>query len=126
MAKEITWFGKSEEEAKKLDLKQFIELIPARERRSLKRGFTDQQKILIKSLESGEDNVKTACRDLVIIPLMVGKTLNIHSGKEFIPIKITVDMLGHRLGEFVITRKSVKHSAAGIGATRSSKAISAR
>jgi small subunit ribosomal protein S19 len=57
---------------------------------------------------------------------MIGKTINVYSGKEFVPVRVTLDMVGQYLGEFVPTRKPVKHSAAGIGATRSSKAISAR
>jgi small subunit ribosomal protein S19 len=126
MAKEITWHGKSEEQVKKMDLKEFMELTNSRQRRSLKRGFNDKQKIFLKSLSGDGDNIKTHCRDMVIIPQMVGKTIEIYNGKEYVPVKIFADMLGHYLGEFAHTRKAVKHSAAGIGATRSSKAISAR
>jgi len=126
MARETTWMGKSEEDVKKLDMKEFLKLVPSRTRRSLKRGFTDQQKILIKRIDANAPNIKTHCRDMIIIPSMVGKTLKVYSGKEFLPVMITNEMLGHYLGEFVMTRKSVTHSAAGIGATRSSKAISAR
>ncbi|MBS3169089.1 30S ribosomal protein S19 [Candidatus Woesearchaeota archaeon] len=126
MAKEFTWRGKSEEEIKKLDLAQFSLLVPARQRRTLKRGFTDFQKKLLKRLEAGENNVKTHCRDLIILPLMVGRTLKIYNGKEYVPVLIASDMIGHYLGEFAHTRKSVSHSAAGIGATRSSKSVSAR
>lgn len=126
MAKELSWRGKNEEEVKKLDLKQFMELTTSRQRRSLKRGFTENQKELLAVLNQGKDNVKTHCRALVILPQMVGKTLQVYNGKEFIPVRITVEMLGHNLGEFSHSRRGVKHSAAGIGATRSSKAISAR
>ncbi|MBS3166136.1 30S ribosomal protein S19 [Candidatus Woesearchaeota archaeon] len=126
MAREITWMGKSEEEVKKLDMKEFLKLVPSRTRRTLKRGFTDQQKLLIKRIDANAPNIKTHCRDMIIIPSMIGKTLKVYSGKEFLPVMVTNEMLGHYLGEFVMTRKSVTHSAAGIGATRSSKAISAR
>ena len=77
-------------------------------------------------IEAGENNVKTHCRDMVIVPQMVGKTLRIYNGKEYLPVAIIASMLGHYLGEFSPTRKGVTHSAAGIGATRSSKAVSAR
>jgi len=50
----------------------------------------------------------------------------VHNGKEFVPIDITIDMLGHRLGEFSVTRQKVKHGAAGIGATRSSASASVK
>ncbi len=126
MAKEFTWRGKSEEEIKKLSLKEFSLLVPARQRRTLERGFTVFQKRLLKRLEAGENNVKTHCRDLIILPLMVGKTLRIYNGKEYFSVIIAADMIGHYLGEFSHTRKNVTHSAAGIGATRSSKSVSAR
>ena len=120
------WKGMSEEEVKNLDLNEFIELISSRQRRSLKRGFTEAQKAFMKRIETGEDNVKTHCRDVVITPVMLGKTIKVYNGKEFKQIMITLEMLGHFLGEFSHSRKLVSHSAAGVGATRSSKAISAR
>lgn len=124
--KQFTWKGKSEEEVKQLDLPTFATLVPARQRRTLKRGFTEQQKSLIKRLETGADNIKTHCRNMIIIPIMLGKLIRIHNGREFIPLTITAEMLGHYLGEFAHSRKMVTHSSAGVGATRSSKAISAR
>ncbi len=126
MAKEFTWRGKTEEELKKLDLKEFMNLTTSRQRRSLQRGFTDAQKAFMKRIEAGENNVKTHCRDIVIVPQMLGKTVRVYNGKEFLPVTISAAMLGHCLGEFSHTRKGVSHSAAGIGATRSSKAVSAR
>ncbi len=126
MAKELTWKGKTEEEVKVLEMKEFMKLVPARQRRSLKRGLTGPQKKLIKSIEQENKNLKTHCRDLVIIPSMLGQTIKVYNGKEFLPVMITLEMLGHYLGEFSLSRKVVSHSAAGIGATRSSRAISAR
>lgn len=126
MAKEIKWYGKTDDEIKLLDLKSFAKLIPARQRRSLQRGFTSQQQRLMRMLERGSSSVRTHCRDMVIIPIMLGKMIHVYNGKEFHPVTITSEMLGHYLGEFSMTRKSVTHSSAGIGATRSSKAISAR
>ena len=126
MAKEFKWQGRTEEEIKELDLNEFMELVSARQRRSLKRGFSDAQKRFLKRIENGENNVKTHCRNLIIIPQLIGKTVRIYNGKEYIPLIITAEMLGHLLGEFSHSRKIVGHSAAGVGATRSSKAISAR
>ena len=126
MAKEFKWQGKTEEEIKSLDLKDFLEMIPSRRRRSLKRGFTEAQKQLIRKIEEDQKNIKTHCRNMVIIPAMIGKTIRIYNGKDFIPLIITVEMLGHVLGEFSHSRKMVSHSLAGVGATRSSKAVSAR
>ncbi|MBI1968862.1 30S ribosomal protein S19 [Candidatus Woesearchaeota archaeon] len=126
MAKQLTWRGKTEEELKALDMKKFMELAPARQRRSLKRGFTDAQKKLLKRVERGDKNIKTQCRDMIIIPSLLGMMLRVYNGKEFFPITITPEMLGHYLGEFSHSRKVVTHGTAGVGATRSSKAISAR
>ncbi len=126
MAKEIMWHGKSEQEVQKMDMKQFMQLVPSRARRSLTRGLTPAQKSLMARLEAGDKEIRTHVRDMVIVPIMIGKTIKVYSGKEFYPILITLEMLGHTLGEFSHSRKVVSHSAAGVGATRSSKAVSAR
>lgn len=126
MVKEFKWQGLTEEQVKKLSLKEFMKLTTARQRRTLKRGFTEQQKKLLKRIEKGEKEIKTHCRDMLILPQMIGLTLRIYNGKEFFPVVITAEMLGHYLGEFHLSRKKVVHSAAGVGATRSSRAVTAR
>lgn len=126
MAKEFKWKGKTEEELKQMDLKEFMALIPARQRRSLERGFTDAQKSLIKCVQAGDKNIKTHCRNMIILPSMIGMIIRVYNGKDFVPVTITTEMLGYYFGEFAHTRKPVTHSSAGVGATRSSKAISAR
>ena len=65
-------------------------------------------------------NIKTHVRDLIILPEMVGVKVMIHNGKEFVPVDIKPDMIGHYLGEFAITNKPVRHGTPGIGASRSS------
>lgn len=126
MAKIFNYRGKTFDDIKKLSLGEFAEMIPARERRTLKRGFTEQQKILLDTLREDKKEVKTHCRDMVVIPEMVGKIICVHNGKEFTQVRIAEDMLGHRLGEFTQTRKKVTHSSPGIGATRSSASLSVR
>ncbi|MDH5418608.1 MAG: ribosomal protein S19 family protein, partial [Nitrosopumilus sp.] len=64
--------------------------------------------------------IKTHVRDLIVLPYMVGVTVNVFSGKEFRPVAITSEMIGHYLGEYVITNKRVSHGAPGVGASRSS------
>lgn len=64
--------------------------------------------------------VKTHARDMVILPEMVGVTILLHNGKEFLPLEITPEMIGHYLGEYAITNRPVKHGQPGIGASRSS------
>ncbi|MAF99252.1 MAG: 30S ribosomal protein S19 [Nanoarchaeota archaeon] len=124
--KEMTFWGKSEEELKQLDLKELLPLLPSRIRRSLTRGISDEQKKVMAKVANGESNIKTHCRNLIILPSMIGTLFRIHNGKDWMPVTIVAEMTGHRLGEFAPTRKSVSHSSAGVGATRSSKAVSAR
>lgn len=124
--KEFTYRGKTLEELKNLSLNELAELLPARQRRLIKRGLTEQQKILMKKMKENDDNIKTHCRDAIVLPEMIGKKIKIYSGKEFIQIMIVEDMIGHYLGEFVLTRHRVEHSAPGIGATRSSAALSVK
>jgi small subunit ribosomal protein S19 len=122
---EFSYRGKSMEELRRLSIKEFSQLVTSRARRSLLRNKTDAEKILRAKLEK-KNNVKTQYRDLVIIPTMVGKTVRVHNGKEFVPLMIQEHMLGHFLGEFVLTRRRVAHNAPGIGATKSSASISVR
>nr|AJS11985.1 30S ribosomal protein S19 [uncultured archaeon] len=124
--KEFNYRGKTLEELKMLSLNELASLLPARQRRSLKRGLTEQQKILLKKIKKNESNIETQCRDMIILPEMIGKTIKVHSGKEFVPVIIIEEMIGHCLGEFVLTRRRVEHSAPGIGATRSSAALSVK
>jgi len=124
--KEFTYRGKTLDELKDMSLNDFMLLLNARERRSLKRGFTDQQKILLKRIRAKKSNIETHCKDMIILPEMIGLTIRIHKGKEFVPVLIQDEMIGHYLGEFIITRKKVEHSAPGIGATKSSAALSVK
>ncbi|MBN1645058.1 30S ribosomal protein S19 [Candidatus Woesearchaeota archaeon] len=126
MAKEFVFRGKKFEEIKNMNIKEFAGLLTARERRTLIRGFTDEQKILLEKIRKNRPKLRTHCRDMIIVPDMVGKIINVYSGKTFMPVRVEKEMLGHRLGEFVLTRNKVAHSAPGIGATRSSAALSVR
>lgn len=124
--KEFTYKGKTLEELKKMSINELAEYLPARQRRSLRRGFTEQQKILLKKIRVGKKNIKTHCRDMIILPEMVGLLIKVHNGKAFIPVTIQPEMIGHYLGELTLTRKKVEHSAPGIGATKSSASLSVR
>ncbi|MBI2656889.1 30S ribosomal protein S19 [Candidatus Woesearchaeota archaeon] len=124
--KEFTFKGRTTEELKKMSLNELAQLLTSRQRRTIKRGFTEQQKILLKKIRANEKNPKTHCRDMIILPEMIGATIKVYQGKEFIPVMVEQDMIGHCLGEFVLTRKKVAHSAPGIGATRSSASLSVK
>ena len=60
---------------------------------------------------------------MIILPEMVGVKIGVYNGKEYTPVEVKPEMIGHRLGEFALTRKPVKHSSPGFGATRSSKFV---
>lgn len=124
--REFKYRGKTLEELRKLSVEEFSKLIPSRQRRSLKRGFNEQHKKLLKNIRNNKNNIKTHCRDFVILPEMVGKTIRVYNGKEFIPVIIQEEMIGHFLGEFALTRKKIAHSAPGVGATRSTSSLSVK
>mgnify|MGYP000586759577 CR=1 FL=1 len=126
MAKEFIFRGKKLDEIKKMDIKDFMQLLPSRERRKIKRGFTEQEKIFLKNLRAGEKDPKTQCRDMIILPEMLGRLIKVYNGKEYVPVAMEPEMLGRRLGEFSQSRRKVSHSAPGIGATRSSASLSVR
>lgn len=80
--------------------------------RSLKKGPFVDPKLLkkIKKLKpETKEIIKTWSRASVITPEMIGFTFGVHNGKEFVPVKITEEMVGHRLGEFAPTTKFMRH-----------------
>lgn len=123
--REFKYRGYTLEKLKTLKLEEFIKLIPSRERRSVTRGLTDIEKKLIQKTTNSKPGqfIKTHARDMIILPDFVGKRFGIHNGKEYIAVDIIEEMIGHRLGEFAQTRKTVSHAGPGLGATRSSKFV---
>ncbi len=80
--------------------------------RSLKKGPYLDPKLLkkIEKVKPGDKTViKTWARASAITPEMVGYTFGVHNGKEHIEVLVTEDMVGHKLGEFALTRKFVRH-----------------
>jgi len=128
MPKEFTYRGYTLDQLQAMSMDEFITLLPSRQRRSLHRGLTSEQRILLEKLrktretlrQGGSMTVKTHVRDMLVLPEMVGITLLVHNGKEFLQVEIKPEMIGHYLGEFAITNKPVRHGTPGIGASRSS------
>jgi len=128
MSRVFTYRGYPLDQIMNMSMDEFIKLLPARQRRSLSRGLTPAQRTLLekirkakKALAQGKKIIiRTHCRDMVILPEMIGLTIAVYNGKEFVPIEITPEMLGHYLGEFSPTCKRVEHGAPGLRATRSS------
>ncbi len=125
MVKKFEFQGIPLKEIEKMPMDKLFQLFSARARRSLTRGITDGKRKLIveiKSAKSGQNKnpIKTHLRDLIILPYMTGVQIGVFSGKEFVPVNIVPEMIGHYLGEYVITNKRVSHGAPGVGSSRSS------
>ena len=130
MVREFKFRGHTLEQLQQMSIEEFAQLLKARERRKLLRGlkfgFNPMIQKLLKKVELAKQGkykkpIKTHARDMVILPSMVGLEIQVYRGNEFVPVKITEEMIGHRLGEFVLTRKPVEHSGVGKGATRTSR-----
>ncbi|MGQ9468660.1 MAG: 30S ribosomal protein S19 [Nitrososphaerales archaeon] len=125
MVREFKYRGFTLEQLQSISLEAFLSLLPSRQRRSLNKGISDEKRKLLEEVKAAKDGklknpIKTHARDMVILPYMVGLTIHLHNGKEFIPLEIKPQMIGHYLGEYVITNKKVTHGTPGIGASRSS------
>src|SRR3989344_8196976 len=120
MAKELTYRGKTPAELKELDVRSFAKLVPSRERRTLLRQFQEIEQFVARCNNkiAKKKPIRTHRRTVIIVPQMIDMTIQVHTGKEYTPVQVTTEMLGHRLGEFAPTRSKVKHGTAGIGATR--------
>ena len=126
--KEFTYRGKTLEELKELNIREFAKLLKSNERRTVLRQTEMIEKFISRAKNKIEKKkqIRTHLRDLIIVPEIVNMTIGVHNGKDFVVVKILGEMLGHRLGEFSVTRSKVKHGAAGIGATRSSASMSVK
>ncbi|MEM2759900.1 MAG: 30S ribosomal protein S19 [Nitrososphaerales archaeon] len=123
MVREFKYRGYSLEELQSIPADKLLSILPARQRRSLGRGFTDEKRKLIEEIKNAKNTkspIKTHIRDLIILPYMVGVTVHVHNGKDFTPVEIKPEMIGHYLGEYAMTNKRVVHGAPGVGASRSS------
>lgn len=125
MPREYKYRGYTLEQLQGMSFESFLGLLPSRQRRTLNRGISDEKKKLIEETRLAKDGklkgpIKTHARDMIILPSMVGLNIQVHSGKEFVSLDIKQEMVGHYIGEYVITNKKVVHGTPGIGASRSS------
>ena len=83
--------------------------------RSLRKGpFVDDslmKKVKVLNESGKKEVIKTWSRRSTIFPDFIGHTFAVHNGKEFIPVYVTEDMVGHKLGEFALTRKFGGHGS---------------
>lgn len=130
--KEFTFRGKTMPELLSMGVEDFGKIAGTRVKRRIKRGLDKKflKKIELAYTEKTNGKtpkpLRTHLRDFPIIPKMVGLRVDVHNGNSFSIVDIKERMLSHYLGEFALTRKRLKHGKAGIGATKSSTAITAR
>jgi len=126
--KEITYRGKTIEDLKKLDIREFAQLLKSNEKRTALKQSDELQRFVLRCNKkiTKSKPIRTHKRHLVIVPRLVGFRIGVYNGKEFTPVDINIEMLGHRLGEFSVTRQKVKHGSAGVGATKSSASKSVK
>lgn len=125
MVKEFKYRGFDLQQLQNMSLETFLTLLPSRQRRSLNRGISDEKRKLLEDVRAARGGkvkqpLRTHARDMIVLPYMVGLTLFVHNGKEFVNLAVRPEMIGHYLGEYVITNKKVVHGTPGIGASRSS------
>lgn len=122
-SREVFYRGQSLENLKKMSVRECAKYLPSRSRRSVLRNFQVIEKFIQRcenKVKRGK-KIKTHLRDIVITPSLVGINISIFNGRSYNDVMITPLMIGHRLGEFSLTRVKVAHGAAGIGATKGSK-----
>jgi small subunit ribosomal protein S15e len=127
--RKFTYRGVDLDQLLDMNNEQLMELFPCRIRRKFGRGLKRKPMALIKKLRKKKkeappnekpDVVKTQLRDMVIVPEMTGSVVGVHNGKTYTQVEIKPEMIGHYLGEYVITNKRVTHGAPGVGSSRSS------
>jgi small subunit ribosomal protein S19 len=120
---EFTYRGFTIDELKAKGISELLPLMPARPRRKIVRGFSRGEETLLGKIREGDEKVRTHLREMIVMPEMIGKTIEIYNGKEFTKVEFQPESVFHYLGEFALTRKRVSHGSAGIGATRGSKYV---
>lgn len=124
--KSFSYMGYDVEKLKEMSLEDFAKISTSKVRRKINRGFNRQEKSLLEKLEKGKNNVRTHAREMIVLPIMIDKTISVYTGQEFKAIEIMPEMLGHRLGEFALSRGFVQHGMPGIGSSRSTLHVSMR
>ena len=120
---EFTYRGYKIDELKAMGMSELLPLMPARARRKINRGLNRSEETLLEKIRGGDEKVRTHVRDMIVMPEMIGKTIEIYNGKEFLKVEFQPESVFHYLGEFALTRHRVTHGSAGIGATRGSKYV---
>lgn len=104
--------GKTLEELQAMSLEEFSLLVPSIIRRKMNRGFTEQEQIFLEKVKTAgpKTKVKTHCRDMIVLPEMIGKKVMVYSGKEFVEVELVVETITLRLGQLVPSKKIATHT----------------
>lgn len=126
----ICAYNMTEEQFAKVSTEEFInKYANSRSKRAYMKVSTNPQykTLLVKIKKAKEKNpgkiIKTHVREAVILPDWIGLKFGVHNGKEFVPLHVTYQCVGNRLGDYSHTTKRVAHSGPGVGATRGSKFV---
>jgi small subunit ribosomal protein S19 len=129
VVREFKFKGYLPEQLQALPIESLLPLLNSRQRRSLDKRvgkfMTDEKRKLREEIKRNREGkstneIKTHLRDMIILPDMIGVIIKVHNGKEFVPVSIRPEMVGHYVGEYSITNKRVQHGAPGVGSSRSS------
>lgn len=120
---EFTYHGYKIEELRAMSIQELLPVMPSGARRKVLRGWTLGEEKLLSEMRNQETRIRTHQRDMIILPEMIGREVEIHNGKDFVKVELQPESVFHYLGEFALTRRRVSHGSAGIGATRSSKFV---
>jgi len=120
---EFTYRGFRLDDLRAMGRSELVPLMPSRARRKVIRGLTRCEEHLLTQFRKGDGSIRTHLRDMIIMPEMVGRSVEIHNGKEFTKVELQPESIFHYLGEFALTRRKVSHGSAGIGPTRSHKYV---
>jgi small subunit ribosomal protein S19 len=120
---EFTYRGYKIEDLKAMGISELVPLMPARARRKITRGLSRGEETFLAKIRDGDEKVRTHLREMIILPEMIGRSVEIYNGKEFVKVEFQPESVFHYVGEFALTRRKVSHGSAGIGATRGSKYV---
>ena len=118
--KEFSYRGKSIEELKEMNIREFAKLLKSNPRRAVLRQTDEIERFVSRSKKKQQNKkqIRTHFRDLIIVPQMVDMDIRVHNGKEFVNVEVKFDMIGRYLAEFAISYKVTKHGKPGIGASK--------
>ncbi len=121
--KELLYKGKTLEKLKSLETREFSKYVGSRTRRTILRQFREIENFVNRANKklSKKKPIRTHQRYLVVVPKMLGMKIQIYNGRNFIPMEVVMEMLGHKFGEFAPTRTRVKHGSAGVGSTKGTR-----